>query len=105
VSKKKMMLLLVASAVVLGPAATAVAASPSASDSAKGTLGKGHAGNNKDFAGLVDIGGDREMYLECRGKGSPTVVFVSGGGDRAETWSETLEPSQHFFNTLVNSRK
>ncbi len=34
------------------------------------------------------------MYLECHGKGSPTVVFVSGGGDRAETWSKTLDPSE-----------
>jgi pimeloyl-ACP methyl ester carboxylesterase len=94
VSKKMMLLLASAVVVVLGAAATALAAGPSASDSAKGTLGKGHAGNNKDFAGLVDIGGGRKMYLECRGKGSPTVVFVSGGGDRAETWSETLDPSQ-----------
>jgi hypothetical protein len=29
-----------------------------------------------DFAGLVDIGGGRKMYMECRGKGSPTVVLV-----------------------------
>jgi pimeloyl-ACP methyl ester carboxylesterase len=34
------------------------------------------------------------MYMECRGKGSPTVVFVSGGADRTETWSKTLEPSK-----------
>ena len=47
-----------------------------------------------DFAGLVDIGGGRKMYMECHGKGSPTVVFVSGGGDRAETWSKTLDPSE-----------
>jgi pimeloyl-ACP methyl ester carboxylesterase len=55
---------------------------------------KGNSGNSKDFAGLVDIGGGRKMYMECRGKGSPTVVFVSGGGDRAETWSKTLDPSK-----------
>jgi pimeloyl-ACP methyl ester carboxylesterase len=55
---------------------------------------KGNSGNHKDFAGLVDIGGDRKMYMECQGKGSPTVVFVSGGGDRAETWSKTLDPSE-----------
>jgi len=47
-----------------------------------------------DFSGLVDVVGDRKMYLECHGKGSPTVVFVSGGGDRAETWSKTHDPSQ-----------
>src|SRR5918995_2992203 len=58
------------------------------------SVAKGNFGNHKDFAGLVDIGGGRKMDLECRGKGSPTVVFVSGGGDRAETWSKTLDPSQ-----------
>ena len=55
---------------------------------------KGNSGNSKDFADLVDIGGDRKMYMECHGKGSPTVVFVSGAGDRAETWSKTLDPSK-----------
>jgi pimeloyl-ACP methyl ester carboxylesterase len=94
VSKKMMLLVATVVVVVLGAAATALAASPSASDSAKGTRGKGHAGNNKDFAGLVDIGGGREMYMECRGKGRPTVVFVSGGGNRAEIWSESLDPSK-----------
>jgi pimeloyl-ACP methyl ester carboxylesterase len=93
VSKKMMLLVATVVVVVLGAAATALAASPSASDSAKGTRGKGHAGNNKDFAGLVDIGGGREMYMECRGKGRPTVVFVSGYPERTETWSTTLDSS------------
>jgi hypothetical protein len=63
VSKK--MMLLVATAVVLSAAATALAASPSASNhSAKGTVDKGNSAKNKDFAGLVDIGGGREMYME-----------------------------------------
>jgi pimeloyl-ACP methyl ester carboxylesterase len=87
------MMLLVATvvAMVLGGAATALAASPSATNHpAKGNSAK----NTKDFAGLVDIGGGRQMYLECRGKGRPTVVFVSGAADRTETWSTTLDPSQ-----------
>ena len=52
--------------------------------------GKGNFANNRDFAGLVEFGG-RRMYLECHGKGSSRVVFVSGGGDRAETWSKNVE--------------
>jgi pimeloyl-ACP methyl ester carboxylesterase len=32
--------------------------------------------------------------MECLGKGSPTVVFVSGGGDRTATWSKTLDKSK-----------
>src|SRR5918997_1688151 len=81
--------------VVLGAAATALAAIPSHNnDSAKGNPGKGNSGRNKDFAGLVDIGGGRQMYMECQGKGRPTVVFVAGAGDRAETWSTTEDPSE-----------
>jgi hypothetical protein len=37
-----------------------------------------HATQSADFAGLVDVGGGRKMYLECRGKGSPTIVLVAG---------------------------
>jgi pimeloyl-ACP methyl ester carboxylesterase len=43
-----------------------------------------------DFAGLVDIGGGRRLYLECHGQGSPTVVLVSGYGDTGRVWSLDL---------------
>jgi pimeloyl-ACP methyl ester carboxylesterase len=90
VSKKMTLLLATVVVVVLSVAATALAASPSASNhSTKGNSAK----NNKDFSGLVDIGGGRQMYMECRGKGYPTVVFVSGVRDRTEAWSTTLDPS------------
>lgn len=46
-----------------------------------------------DFAGLVDIGDGRKIYLECRGTGSPTVVLISGKGNGAADWSEILGPS------------
>ncbi len=42
-----------------------------------------------DFTGLVDIGGGREMFLECRGTGSPTVVLVSGLRGSADDWNIT----------------
>jgi pimeloyl-ACP methyl ester carboxylesterase len=45
-----------------------------------------------DFAGLVDIGGGRTMYMKCRGSGSPTVVLVSGLGDAGDVWSVTADP-------------
>jgi hypothetical protein len=90
---KKMMVLLLATVVVvvLGAGATALAASPSAKNhsAAKSNSAK----TNKNFAGLVDIGGGRKIYMECRGKGRPTVVFAAGKKDRAETWSTTLDPS------------
>ena len=90
-SKKMMLLLASAVAVVLGAAATALAASPSASDSAKGTLRNGDFGKNKDFSGLVDIGGGRKMYMECHGKGSPTVVLVSGFRGAHDDWTHVID--------------
>jgi pimeloyl-ACP methyl ester carboxylesterase len=45
-----------------------------------------------DFSGLVDIGGGRTMYMECRGTGSPTVVLVSGRADAGDIWSVTADP-------------
>jgi pimeloyl-ACP methyl ester carboxylesterase len=47
-----------------------------------------------DFSGMVDIGSGRQMYMECRGSGSPTVVLVAGGGERGENWSATASPDQ-----------
>jgi CubicO group peptidase (beta-lactamase class C family)/pimeloyl-ACP methyl ester carboxylesterase len=45
-----------------------------------------------DFAGLVEIGDGRKIYLECRGSGSPTVILESGYRNDAEIWSTPLEP-------------
>src|SRR5215208_1285372 len=81
-----MMLLATIAAVILSAAATALAASPSANDSAKGNSAK-----NKDFAGLVDIGGGRKMYMECQGKGSPTVVLVSGFRGARDNWTHVID--------------
>lgn len=81
-------LLLLASVVVLlsacssadGPLPTGF--SPTGSATAAGA----------DRSGPVDIGDGREIYLECHGSGSPTVVLVSGLGDSAEIWN--LPPDQ-----------
>ena len=42
-----------------------------------------------DFAGLVDIGG-RQLYLECHGEGSPTVVLISGYRASGRYWTDDL---------------
>ena len=77
------------------PSATATAtATASATASPSATASALNSGKSKDFAGLVDIGGGRQMYMECQGTGYPTVVFVSGAGDRTETWSKTLDTSE-----------
>ena len=77
------------------PTATATAtATASATTSPSATSTAPDSGKSKDFAGLVDIGGGRQMYMECQGTGYPTVVFVAGAQDRAETWSTTKDPSE-----------
>jgi hypothetical protein len=43
-----------------------------------------------DFAGLVDIGAGRRLYIECRGTGSPAVVLEAGYRSSARIWSEDL---------------
>jgi len=45
-----------------------------------------------EFARLVDIGNGRKIYLECRGAGSPTVIFESGYRNDADIWSAEIEP-------------
>lgn len=59
--------------------AAAQAAAPAASPTAA----------SGDFAGLVDVGG-RDIYLECHGTGSPTVVLVTGYRASARYWSDDL---------------
>src|SRR5215207_6702635 len=36
---------------------------------------------------LVDVGDGRRVFIECYGAGSPTVILVSGYGDKASTWT------------------
>jgi pimeloyl-ACP methyl ester carboxylesterase len=59
-----------------------------ACSSAQGETGP--AAGPGDFAGLVDVGG-RNLYLECRGSGSPTVVLQSGFPNAADIWSVGVE--------------
>jgi pimeloyl-ACP methyl ester carboxylesterase len=47
-----------------------------------------------DFAGLVNIGGGRKIFMECRGSGASTVVLIAGQGDRGEVWSTLANPKQ-----------
>ena len=53
-----------------------------------------------DRAGTVDVGDGRELYLECHGTGSPTVILVSGLGDSAEVWSTRLDEADTSAPTV-----
>jgi hypothetical protein len=65
-------MLLIAPLPTLAQSATPAVASPSAASG--------------DFSDLVGIGG-RNIYLEYRGQGSPTVILESGAGAWADIWS------------------
>ena len=54
--------------------------------SASSSAAPASAAGPGDFAGPVDIGGGRTIYLECRGHGSPTVILESGYHDSSDLW-------------------
>jgi pimeloyl-ACP methyl ester carboxylesterase len=81
--RARVLLLLVPFVSTLGPAAAYAAASG-------------------EFAGLVDIGGGRKMYLECRGIDSPTVVLVGGLRASAEDWSIADKSTSAVFPEVAS---
>jgi pimeloyl-ACP methyl ester carboxylesterase len=62
-----------------------------ASPSAQGTEGGGVRFERGDFAGLFGIGHGRRMYLECHGRGRPTVILEAGLRSRGDYWMPTDE--------------
>ncbi|MGI8485159.1 MAG: alpha/beta fold hydrolase [Thermomicrobiales bacterium] len=50
---------------------------------------------SRDFTGLVDIGDDRDLYMECRGSGMPTVVLEAGYRSPATVWTDDLVQPAH----------
>jgi pimeloyl-ACP methyl ester carboxylesterase len=61
-----------------------------AAAAAQGTAALAPPAAQGDFAGRVDIGGGRHLYVECHGIGTPTVVLVSGLRDRGDVWNAAL---------------
>jgi hypothetical protein len=53
-------------------------------------LDPAEAAERGDFAGMVDIGG-RQLYLACKGSGSPPVILEAGAGSNGDVWS-IVEP-------------
>ena len=52
------------------------------------------AAERGNFAGLVELGGGRKMYVKCSGRGSPTIVLV--GGLRASAVEATWNEDAHW---------
>ncbi len=55
------------------------------------------------FSGMVDIGAWR-LYVECRGSGSPTVVFESGDESDTTSWHQVLPVVSLTTNPCVYNR-
>ena len=65
--------------------------------------GAAHAAVCRDFAGLIDIGGGRKMYIECGDRGSPTVVLISGEAGAAIAWTmpDPAKPGPTVFSEVA----
>ena len=48
------------------------------------------AANDDGFSRLVDVGGGRRLYIECRGSGGPAVILEAGYRSPSTVWSEDL---------------
>ena len=59
-----------------------------AADQVRAAGGEAAGAQRGSFAGLVEIRGGRRIYLECRGRGGPTVILVSGHGNAGDVWGE-----------------
>jgi pimeloyl-ACP methyl ester carboxylesterase len=67
--------------------AVAMVAVPSPGQSSMGlgqVAGRPGQGN---FAGEIDVGGGRKLYLRCSGRGGPTVILESGIHDSSDVWT------------------
>jgi pimeloyl-ACP methyl ester carboxylesterase len=45
----------------------------------------------REHSGRVEVAPGRGLYVECRGKGSPTVVLIPGKGNGARDWHQVLD--------------
>lgn len=57
------------------------------------------------YEGLVDIGHGRKMFLECRGSGLPTVIFISGRTDSSTIWDTATDPSTNSHTVFSEVAK
>ena len=55
-----------------------------------------------DLAGLIDIGGGRKIYLECKGTGRPPVILEAGLRNRADIWSVKPDAGAAVFPEVAD---
>lgn len=55
------------------------------------------------FGSLVDVG-DRSLYLDCRGRGTPTVIFEAGMGGDSSGWGAVFPEAAAVSRACVYDR-
>ncbi len=99
-----------------GGASTATTTGPTATSPAPAatTTAPSHDTELADgsVADQVDVGGGRrisvngrELFLECRGTGSPTVILQSGFGDAGDKWSLSDTTSPAVFPAIAETTR
>ena len=76
----------------VGPVAQTGTGSPCAPDESTAASDAFVPGDG-ERSGLVDLGDGREVFLQCSGSGSPTVVLISGAGVAADNWEYIGDPT------------
>src|SRR5438105_12370148 len=54
--------------------------------------------------GSVVVSDGHKVYFDCKGKGSPTVVFLSGWGVDASSWSQVLDGASRVTRSCEYDR-
>jgi pimeloyl-ACP methyl ester carboxylesterase len=74
------------------------AAAPAASPSPSSVVTDGA------FAGRVDLGDGRHVYVRCAGTGSPAVVFENGDESTTGQWAQVIAPVAERTRTCAYDR-
>jgi pimeloyl-ACP methyl ester carboxylesterase len=53
---------------------------------------------------LVDVGDGRQLYINCEGQGSPTVVMEAGGAGHSGSWDSVQPEVAEFTRVCVYDR-
>jgi pimeloyl-ACP methyl ester carboxylesterase len=83
-------------------AVTAVAVASAVTTSAAAAAPTSSA---RTFAKRVNIGNGRSMYIECRGKGSPTVLLLSGLLGASDLWHAADQKPPTVYGSVARSTR